>query len=69
MATQVEAAAAAGVSSKRGLRTAGTRRFTRESSMAKLFASEVAVRVANECVQIHGWLRIYQGLSGGKVLP
>jgi len=27
-------------------------RFTRESSMAKLFASEVAVRVANECVQI-----------------
>ena len=30
------------------------RRFTRESSMAKLFASEVAVRVANECVQIHG---------------
>jgi len=31
-----------------------SRRFTRESSMAKLFASEVAVRVANECVQIHG---------------
>jgi alkylation response protein AidB-like acyl-CoA dehydrogenase len=29
-------------------------RFTRESSMAKLFTSEVAVRVANECVQIHG---------------
>ena len=29
-------------------------RYTRESSMAKLFASEVAVRVANECVQIHG---------------
>ncbi len=29
-------------------------RFTLESSMAKLFASEVAVRVANECVQIHG---------------
>ena len=29
-------------------------RFTRESSMAKLFASEVAVKVANECVQIHG---------------
>jgi alkylation response protein AidB-like acyl-CoA dehydrogenase len=27
---------------------------TLESSMAKLFASEVAVRVANECVQIHG---------------
>lgn len=27
---------------------------TRESSMAKLYASEVAVRVAEECVQIHG---------------
>ena len=27
---------------------------TRESSMAKLFASEVAVRAAEECVQIHG---------------
>jgi len=27
---------------------------TRESSMAKLYAGEVAVRVANECVQIHG---------------
>jgi alkylation response protein AidB-like acyl-CoA dehydrogenase len=32
----------------RGLKT------TRQSSMAKLYASEVAVRVANECVQIHG---------------
>ena len=30
------------------------RRTTRESSMAKLFASEVAVRAAEECVQIHG---------------
>ena len=29
-------------------------RFTRESSMAKLYASEVAVRVANEAVQIFG---------------
>jgi alkylation response protein AidB-like acyl-CoA dehydrogenase len=29
-------------------------RFTRESSMAKLYASEMAVRVANEAVQIHG---------------
>jgi alkylation response protein AidB-like acyl-CoA dehydrogenase len=32
----------------RGMKT------TLESSMAKLHASEVAVRVANECVQIHG---------------
>jgi alkylation response protein AidB-like acyl-CoA dehydrogenase len=29
-------------------------RVTKESSMAKLFASEVAVRAANEAVQIHG---------------
>jgi alkylation response protein AidB-like acyl-CoA dehydrogenase len=32
----------------RGMKT------TLESSMAKLHASEIAVRVANECVQIHG---------------
>jgi alkylation response protein AidB-like acyl-CoA dehydrogenase len=29
-------------------------RITQESSMAKLYAGETAVRVANECVQIHG---------------
>jgi alkylation response protein AidB-like acyl-CoA dehydrogenase len=29
-------------------------RVTRESAMAKLFASEAAVRIANEAVQIHG---------------
>jgi alkylation response protein AidB-like acyl-CoA dehydrogenase len=29
-------------------------RFTREASMAKLYAGEVAVRVAGEAVQIHG---------------
>ncbi len=29
-------------------------RTTRDSSMAKLYASEVAVRAAEECVQIHG---------------
>ena len=30
------------------------RRITRESAMAKLFASEVAVRAATDCVQIYG---------------
>jgi alkylation response protein AidB-like acyl-CoA dehydrogenase len=30
------------------------RRITRESATAKLYASEVAVRVADDCVQIHG---------------
>jgi len=53
MATQVEAARllvyqAAWLADRKNVR------FTRESSMAKLFASEVAVRVANECVQVHG---------------
>jgi alkylation response protein AidB-like acyl-CoA dehydrogenase len=53
MATEVEAARllvyqAAWLADRKDVR------FTRESSMAKLFASEIAVRVANECVQIHG---------------
>jgi alkylation response protein AidB-like acyl-CoA dehydrogenase len=30
------------------------RRMTRESATAKLYASEIAVRVADDCVQIHG---------------
>jgi alkylation response protein AidB-like acyl-CoA dehydrogenase len=30
------------------------RKTTLESSYAKLYAAEVAVRAANECVQIHG---------------
>jgi alkylation response protein AidB-like acyl-CoA dehydrogenase len=35
------------------LKDAGVR-MTREASMAKLFASETAVKVADDCVQIHG---------------
>jgi alkylation response protein AidB-like acyl-CoA dehydrogenase len=53
MATQVEAARLL-VYQAAWLADQKRARFTRESSMAKLFASEVAVRVANECVQIHG---------------
>ncbi len=53
MATEIEAARllvyhAAWVADQKGPR------FTKESSMAKLYASEVAVRVANEAVQVHG---------------
>ena len=53
MATQVEAARllvyqAAWLADQKHVR------FTRESSMAKYFAGEVAVYVADECVQIHG---------------
>ena len=53
MATQVEAARLL-VYQAAWLADQNSARFTRESSMAKLFASEIAVRVANECVQIHG---------------
>jgi alkylation response protein AidB-like acyl-CoA dehydrogenase len=53
MATQVEAARLL-VYQAAWLADQGDVRFTRESSIAKLFAGEVAVRVANECVQIHG---------------
>ncbi len=52
MATEIEAARLltfrASAMKDAGLKT------TMESSMAKLYSSEVAVRVANECVQIHG---------------
>ncbi|MBZ5540757.1 MAG: acyl-CoA dehydrogenase [Acidobacteriia bacterium] len=53
MATEVEAARLL-VYQAAWLADQKSARFTKESSMAKLFASEVAVRVANECVQIHG---------------
>jgi len=57
MATQIEAARLlvweAAYLADRSLHGASVR-FTRESSMAKLFASEVAVRVAEQCVQIFG---------------
>ena len=53
MATEVEAARLL-VYQAAWLADQKKARFTQESSMAKLFASEVAVRVANECVQIHG---------------
>ena len=52
MATEIDAACLmnfrAAWMADRGLR------HTKQSSMAKLYASEVAVRVANEAVQIHG---------------
>jgi alkylation response protein AidB-like acyl-CoA dehydrogenase len=37
-----------------GARKDAGRRVTRESAMAKLFASEIAVRVADQALQIHG---------------
>lgn len=52
MATQIEAARLLTLQAA-ALKDAG-KKTTRESAMAKLFASEVAVRVAEESVQIHG---------------
>jgi alkylation response protein AidB-like acyl-CoA dehydrogenase len=52
MATEIEAAR---LLTYRAARLADQeRRVTREGAMAKLYAGEVAVRVANEAVQIHG---------------
>src|SRR6202022_4266164 len=59
MATQIEAARlltyeAAWLADRSGSDGDVAGRYTRESSMAKLYAGEVAVRVANEAVQIFG---------------
>ncbi len=58
MATEIEAARLLTYQSAwladRALSGDKSARFTRESSMAKLYAGEVAVRVANEAVQIFG---------------
>ncbi len=58
MATEIEAARLLTYQSAwladRALAGDKSARFTRESSMAKLYAGEVAVRVANEAVQIFG---------------
>ncbi len=53
MATQIEAARLL-VYHAAWLADRNDVRFTKESSMAKLYASEIAVRVANEAVQVHG---------------
>ncbi len=52
MATEIEAARLLTVQAAE--RKQAGRKTTKESSMAKLFSGEVAVRVANEAVQIHG---------------
>ncbi len=52
MATSIEAARL--LTYRAGTRKDQGERVTRESAMAKLFASEIAVEVCNEAVQIHG---------------
>jgi alkylation response protein AidB-like acyl-CoA dehydrogenase len=53
MATEIEAARLLTYRAA-WLADRGDVRYTKESAVAKLFAGEVAVRVANESVQIHG---------------
>ncbi len=53
MATQIEAARLLTYQAA-WLADQGDRKLTRESSMAKLYAGEVAVKVANEAVQVFG---------------
>jgi len=52
MATEIDAARLL-TQRAASMKDAGMK-ITQESSMAKLYSSEVAVRCANECVQIHG---------------
>jgi alkylation response protein AidB-like acyl-CoA dehydrogenase len=52
MATEIEAARL--LTQRAALLKQQGKKTTRESSMAKLYSSEVAVKVANEAVQIHG---------------
>jgi hypothetical protein len=59
MATQIDAARlltyrAAWLADRAIAKGEDAVRYTQESSMAKLYAGEVAVRVANEAVQIFG---------------
>ena len=51
------------------LKDQGVARTTRESSMAKLYASEMAVRAADDCVQIHGGYGFVKDYPGREVLP
>jgi alkylation response protein AidB-like acyl-CoA dehydrogenase len=52
MATAIEAARL--LTYKAAARKDAGKRITKESAMAKLFASEMAVKVADEALQIHG---------------
>ena len=60
MATELRAARLLVYSAAR-LKDAGTARVTLESSMAKLYATEMASRVVDQAVQIHGGLGVLRG--------
>jgi butyryl-CoA dehydrogenase len=52
MATEIEGGQAPGL--QRGLAQGAGKPYSKEASMAKLFASEVAMRVTTKAVQVHG---------------
>jgi alkylation response protein AidB-like acyl-CoA dehydrogenase len=60
MATELRAARLLVYSAAR-LRDSGAARVTMESAMAKLYATEVAYRVVDEAVQIHGGAGVLRG--------
>jgi alkylation response protein AidB-like acyl-CoA dehydrogenase len=60
MATELRAARLLVYSAAR-LKDAGTARVTLESSMAKLYATEMAQRVVDEALQIHGGAGVLRG--------
>jgi acyl-CoA dehydrogenase len=60
MATELRASRLLVYSAAR-LKDAGTPRVTLESSMAKLYATEMASRVVDQAVQIHGGLGVLRG--------
>jgi len=60
MATEIRAARLLVYSAAR-LRDAGAARVTLESSMAKLYATEMAQRVVDQAVQIHGGAGVLRG--------
>jgi acyl-CoA dehydrogenase len=60
MATELRAARLLVYSAAR-LRDSGAARVTLESAMAKLFATEVAHRVVDHAVQIHGGAGVLRG--------
>src|SRR5258708_12290004 len=65
MATEIDAAMLLTMRAA-SMKDAGMK-TTQESSMAKLYASEVAVRCANEGVQIHGGFGFIKNYSPAKV--
>ena len=60
MATEIEAARQLGLAAARKRKSG--ERFSRDASMAKLFASEMVTRVTDKALQIHGGYGFTRGL-------